>query len=84
MSVRRLDVFGSAAGGTFDAATSDVDILVEFDPVLDVDHFDRYFTLKERLEALFDRPVDLVTAASLRNPYFRQRVMATREPLYAA
>ena len=30
--VRRLDLFGSAAGDDFDPARSDLDFLVEFDP----------------------------------------------------
>lgn len=80
--VRRLDLFGSAATGTFDPACSDVDFLVEFneDPAR---LFDRYFGLKESLEALYGRPVDLVTAGSLRNPYFIAAVNETRRLVYA-
>ncbi len=42
------------------------------------------FGLKEGLERLLGRAVDVVSAMSIRNPYFRDRVMQTREPLYAA
>jgi hypothetical protein len=35
------------------------------------------------LETLFGRPVDLVTAVSLENPYFRERVLAERQLVYA-
>ena len=38
----------------------------------------------KRLERLLGRAVDVVSVASIRNPYFRERVMSTREPLYAA
>lgn len=38
----------------------------------------------EALEQMFSRPVDLVTAASLRNPFFKQRLEQTRSLLYAA
>ena len=31
--IRRLDLFGSAAAGTFDTDDSDLDFLVEFDPI---------------------------------------------------
>lgn len=31
LDIRRLDVFGSAVGDSFDVTTSDVDVLVEFD-----------------------------------------------------
>ncbi|MFE2750706.1 nucleotidyltransferase family protein [Actinosynnema sp. NPDC059335] len=84
LGVRRLDVFGSAVGDSFDLATSDVDVLVEFDAGPGFDYFNHYFALKEGLERIFGRPVDLVSVAGIRNPYFRQQVMETREQLYAA
>ncbi len=82
LHVERLDFFGSATGETFGPA-SDVDVLVEFDPDQG-DLFNRYFALKERLEALFDRPVDVVTARALRNPYFSAAVEQSRVHVYAA
>lgn len=82
--VRRLDVFGSAVGDRFNAQTSDVDLLVEFDPTSDFDFFDQYFSLKEELEKILGRPADRVTVSSVHNPYFKRRVMETRETLYAA
>ncbi len=84
LGVRRLDVFGSAVGDSFDVVSSDVDVLVEFDVRPGFDYFGNYFSLKEGLERIFGRPVDLVSGSSIRNPYFRQRVMETREQLYAA
>jgi hypothetical protein len=43
----------------------------------------RYLGFAEALEALFGRPVDLLTERSIRNPSFRQAVEATRRPIYA-
>jgi predicted nucleotidyltransferase len=80
--VRRLDLFGSAATGAFDPARSDIDFLVDFDEE-PAGLFDRYFALKESLEALYGRPVDLVTAGSLRNPHFIAAVNETRRLVYA-
>jgi predicted nucleotidyltransferase len=80
---RRLDVFGSAARGDFDPATSDLDFLVAFDDLPPSKYADAYFALKESLESLFGRSVDLLTEANLENPYFRQRVYAERKPVYA-
>jgi predicted nucleotidyltransferase len=82
--VRRLEVFGSAAHGDFDPARSDIDFLVEFEPLQPGAYVDAFFDLKEGLEKLFGRPVDLVSAASIRNPYFRQSVERTKALLYAA
>jgi hypothetical protein len=81
--VRRLDLFGSAASGGFDAARSDVDFVVEFDD--DQAHlFDRYFGLKEALEALYGRPVDLVSEGASANPCFVASLNRTRRRIYAS
>lgn len=84
LAVRRLDLFGSAVGTSFDVRSSDVDVLVDFDAGPEFDYFGTYFDLKEGLERILDRPVDLVSATSIRNPYFKQRVLDTKELLYAA
>ncbi len=81
--VRRLSVFGSAATEAFDSERSDVDFLVEFDPDT-ANRFDAYFGLKEELERLVGRPVDLVMPKSLDNPYFAASVERSRRDLYAA
>lgn len=81
---RRLDVFGSAVRDDFSETSSDLDFLVEFEPVPPKDYAQSYFDLKEGLEHLFHRPVDLLTPAGLKNPYFRARVEAERQVVYAA
>ncbi len=82
--VGRLDVFGSATGGEFDPALSDIDFLVELEPPEGTSRFDAFFGLKEGLEALFGRPVDLIDPSALDNPYFAAMVERTRQELYAA
>ena len=80
---RRLDIFGSAVRDDFDPVTSDLDFLVEFDDLSPTQYAEAYFELKESLEGLFGKPVDLITEANLENPYFRDRVESERLPLYA-
>ncbi len=82
--VRRLEVFGSASSGEFDPERSDIDFLVELEPPEESSRFDAYFGLKEGLEALLGRPVDLVDPSALDNPYFAAMVEHTRQELYAA
>lgn len=82
--VRRLELFGSAAVGRARPGISDLDFLVEFEPLPVGAYADAYFGLLESLEQLFSRPVDLVVAAAIRNPYFRQSVEKTKALLYAA
>lgn len=82
--VRRMDLFGSASQGAFDPSRSDVDLLVEFGPSEELRALDQYFGLKEALEELLDRPVDLVVSSAVTNPYIRKGIEATRQTLYAA
>jgi len=82
--VQSLEVFGSAADGTFDPAHSDIDFLIEF---LEDDAgilFERYFELQQALEQLFGRKIDLVTPSALKNPYLIAAVNKSRQPLYAS
>lgn len=78
--VKRLDAFGSVARGTA-SASSDVDLLVEFRNPEDRPA-KRFFGLLHSLEDSLGCNVDLLTLDSLRNPYFRKRVLEERMPLY--
>jgi uncharacterized protein len=82
--VRRLDLFGSAARDDFDPNRSDIDFLVEFDRSNPVNPFDTYFGFKEALEELFGRPVDLVEASAVRNPYLKASIEQSRRNVYVA
>jgi predicted nucleotidyltransferase len=82
--VRRIELFGSAAGPRFDPAQSDLDFVVTFEELAPDGYADAYFGLLEDLQALFQRPVDLVVASAIQNPYFRQAVDSTKTLIYAA
>jgi predicted nucleotidyltransferase len=84
-AVRRLEVFGSAARGTdFNLESSDADFLVEFVPGNDLPFFRRFFGLTEALEKLLGRPVDLVEAEAVRNPYIRASIDRAREVVFGS
>lgn len=80
--VERLEVFGSAADGRFDAQRSDFDLIVSFGPNAPGSRAERYFALADALEQLLGRHVDLLTDQPVRNPYLRRAVDATRRDLY--
>jgi predicted nucleotidyltransferase len=83
--VRRLDVFGSAARGTdFDPARSDVDMLVAYEAVHASPTFAEFLALRDALSGLLGRPVDLVMADGVENPFVRADIERYRQPLYAA
>ena len=81
--VRRLDLFGSAAKADFSDA-SDLDFVVSFTEEEPREYTRCYFSLADALEKLFQRHVDLVTERSIRNPYFREEIELTRQPVYGA
>jgi hypothetical protein len=82
--VKRLAAFGSAINGTFKPTTSDFDFTVIFNRVGTMRTADQYFGLKEAMETLLGRPVDLVVDKAVRNPYFREELDATAVEVYAA
>jgi predicted nucleotidyltransferase len=81
--VRRLELFGSILREDFDVSRSDVDILVEFDPAV-AGSFANYLELKESLQGLFGRPVDLVELGAMRNRRLRRYIEQSKSPLYDA
>ncbi len=83
--VKRLELFGSAAGGVgFDEEKSDLDFLVEFEPLKEGEYADTYFGLLEAIKELFGRNVDLVMPGAVTNRYFLEAINNSREVLYAA
>jgi predicted nucleotidyltransferase len=82
--VRRLELFGSAAGPQFGPQRSDLDFLVEFEPLPVGQYADAYFGLREGLAAMFGRQVDLIVSSAVANPYLRESIDRTRALLYAA
>ena len=83
--VKRLELFGSAArSDRFDPDSSDLDFLVEYQPLELAEYADAYFGLLFDLERLFARPVDLLMPTAIRNRYFREAIDKDRLTLYAA
>lgn len=80
--VERLYLFGSAADGRFDSERSDLDFLVSLEEKPPGEYAENYLGLADALEKLFGRRVDLVIERSIRNQYFRETVVATRQLVY--
>lgn len=79
--VRKLEVFGSVLRQDFDAQRSDVDMLVEFEPQV-ADSFANFLALKEALEGLLGRRVDLVELRAIRNRRLRHHIERSKSPVY--
>lgn len=79
--VKKLYVFGSVLTDRF-SDTSDIDLIVDFEP-LDIDHYaDNYFNLKFALEDILRRQIDLLEESTIRNPYFKTAVQNRRKLIY--
>ena len=82
--VRRLSAFGSAVRDDFEPGRSDVDLLVEFEPLGEMEYAPNYFSLLQAFDDLFGLEVDLVTDKAVKNPYLRSSIDADKVALYAA
>ncbi|HEY5866846.1 MAG TPA: nucleotidyltransferase domain-containing protein [Candidatus Tectomicrobia bacterium] len=81
LRVKELELFGSATRDDFSPA-SDIDVLVTFEGREHL--FARYFDLKEGLEQIFGRRVDVVMPEAITNPIFREHVDRERTVVYGA
>ncbi|MCZ7662542.1 MAG: nucleotidyltransferase domain-containing protein [Thermoleophilia bacterium] len=79
----RLEAFGSALRDDFVAGRSDIDLLVEFEPVESYALVDAYFDLLEELRCLLGE-VDLVMVGAVKNPYILRAIEREKQLLYAA
>lgn len=82
--VARLEVFGSALREDFKPESSDLDLLVEFEPMEPYARVEAYFGLLNDLRQLLKREVDLVMVGAVKNPYIARDIDRTKQPLYAA
>jgi predicted nucleotidyltransferase len=80
--IDELALFGSVLRDDF-SPDSDVDVLVTFSPDAQLSLLD-FVMMKEGLQEILHRPVDLVSKGGLRNPFRRHEILNTRQIVYAA
>ena len=75
-------LFGSALTDKFDEK-SDIDFLVNFYDDLDpLEKGELLWSLRFSLEDDLNRPIDLITESSLKNPYFIEEVNEKKQKIY--
>jgi len=77
-----LAVFGSSIREDF-KESSDIDLLVTFKSDAAISLFD-IMDLEEELKKRFNRDIDVVEEAALKNPYKRKNILESSEIVYAA
>ncbi len=80
--VDKLYAFGSSITDHFDPIKSDIDLVVKVDIEDPVDRGEALLSLWDKLEALFNRKVDLLTEDSIRNPYLKATINRTKKLIY--
>ncbi|WP_411274025.1 nucleotidyltransferase family protein [Daejeonella sp.] len=79
--VKSLYAFGSVLTNKFNAQ-SDIDLIVDFEPLDVLEYADNYFHLKFALQDALKRPVDLLEDRAIKNPYFRTTINQQRQLIY--
>ncbi len=79
--VRTFSAFGSVTREDF-RSDSDIDFVVDFDENDPFIYTDLYFQLKEKLEKLLKRQIDLIEERGIKNPYFRKELDKTKILIY--
>ncbi len=80
-NVKKLFAFGSVLTDNFNAE-SDIDLIVDFEPI-DIDQYaDNYYDLKFSLVDILQKPVDLLKEKGIKNKYFREVVVKHRQLIY--
>lgn len=81
--VKSLAVFGSILTDRFNDE-SDVDLLVDFEPQNPetFDYVSNYFNLRDSLERLFNRSVDLIEYGNQLNPLFKASIDRKKQIIY--
>jgi len=80
-NVKSLFVFGSICTDKF-KSSSDIDLLISFNPMDHADYADNYFLIADEFEEILNRPVDLITDKSLANPYFINSINSSKILIY--
>jgi uncharacterized protein len=79
--VEKLYLFGSAAKGTMTEG-SDVDLLVKFKEMKTSEYFENFLVLKNELQGVFGRKIDLVELQTLKNPVLIDSINQSKELIY--
>lgn len=82
--IKRLYAFGSVVSEKFNNK-SDIDFLISFADNLSIEEYTaNYFSLHNKLRALFHREIDIITERSLSNPYFIKSINESKKLIYEA
>ncbi len=80
-NVEKMYLFGSALNSSFNK-NSDLDLLVKFKDIALYEYFENYMNLKQKLELLFGREVDLLEEQTIKNPKLINSINKSKKLVY--
>lgn len=79
--VKKFSVFGSVLTEKF-STDSDIDFVVDFSENDPIKYTDLYFQLKDKLEQILNRPVDLIEERGIKNSFFKKEIDKSKVVIY--
>ena len=79
--VKNFSVFGSVLTDNF-SSDSDIDFIVDFNENDPLKYTDLYFQLKDKLEQIFKRQVDLIEERGIKNSFFKKEINKSKVDIY--
>lgn len=80
--IREFALFGSVLRDDFRPESSDVDVMVDFEPDAGHSLFE-FYDMQVELEEMFGRSVDLVQKGAIENPFIRHHIRHNHRIVYA-
>lgn len=79
--VKTFSAFGSVTRNDF-SNNSDIDFVVEFDENDPFEYTNLYFQLKDKLEKILKRQIDLIEYRAIKNKYFKKELEENKVLIY--
>lgn len=79
--VKRFSVFGSVLRNDF-KKESDIDFIVDFNENDPIKYTDLYFELKDNLEKILKRQIDLIEERGIKNSFFKKEIDESKVIIY--
>lgn len=79
--VKNFSIFGSVLTDNF-SLDSDIDFVVDFDESDPIKYTDLYFQLKEKLELILKRQIDLIEERGIKNSFLRKEIEESKVVIY--
>ena len=81
LKVKNFSVFGSVLNDKF-SSKSDIDFIVDFNESDPIEYTDLYFKLRDSLEQIFKRKIDLLEERGIKNSFIRKEINESKVILY--